>query len=50
MPILINVGHRLAERAAHPALAHIRREAQHPFADTDHVRHHVVAVDQNRLA
>ena len=45
-----DVGHRLAERAAHPSLAHVRREAQHLFARADHVGHHVLAVDHDRLA
>ena len=45
-----DVGHRLAERAAHPALAHVRREAQHLFPCADDLGHHVLAVDENRLA
>ncbi len=45
-----DVGHRLAERAAHAALAHVRREAQHLFAHADDLGHHVLAVDENRLA
>ena len=50
MPILIDVGHRLAERAPHPSLAHVGGEAQHLFAHADDIGHHVLAVDQDRLA
>ena len=45
-----DVGHRLTERAAHPALAHIRGEAQHLFAHADDFRHDVLAVDLDGLA
>ena len=45
-----DVGHRLPERAAHPSLAHVRREAQHLFPCADGLGHHVLAVDENRLA
>ncbi len=45
-----DVGHRLAERAPHPSLAHVGGEAQHLFARADDLGHHVLAVDQDRLA
>ena len=45
-----DVGHRLAERAPHPSLAHVRGEAQHLLPRADDLGHHVLAVDQNRLA
>ncbi len=45
-----DVGHRLAERAAHAALAHVGGEAQHLFPHPDDLGHHVLAVDENRLA
>ena len=45
-----DVGHRLAERAAHAALAHVGGEAQHLLARADDLGHDVLAVDQDRLA
>ena len=38
-----DVGHRLAERAAHAALAHVGGEAQHLFPRADDLGHHVLA-------
>ena len=45
-----DVGHRLAERSAHPSLANVGGEMEHLLPRVDDVRHHVVAVDQDRLA
>ena len=45
-----DVGHRLAERAAHAALAYVGGELEHPLPRVEDVRHDVVTVDQHRLA
>ena len=45
-----DVGHRLAEGAAHPALADVRGETEHLLSGRDHLRHHVLAIDPDRLA
>jgi len=45
-----HIGHRLAQRAAHPALAHVAGEGQHPGALRGDVGHDVAPVDHHRLA
>ena len=45
-----DVGHRLAERAAHPALAHVGGEGEHLRALGLDLGHDVGALDQHRLA
>ncbi len=45
-----DVGHRLAEGAAHPALADVRGETEHLLARSDDFGHHVLAIDPDGVA